>query len=71
MWWLTAICNSSSSVLNTFFWSVKLGGRECNSIYGGLNMLGLGSGTIRRCGPGVWLVGGIVSLWRWALWPFS
>ena len=30
---------------------------------GGLNMFGQGSGTVRRCG----LVGGSLSLWRWAL----
>jgi hypothetical protein len=32
-------------------------------VVGGMNMLGQGSGTIRRCG----LVGGSVSLWRCAL----
>jgi hypothetical protein len=34
---------------------------------GALNMLGPGSGTIRRCG----LVGGRVSLWGWAMRPSS
>jgi hypothetical protein len=34
---------------------------------GGLNILGPGSGTIRRCG----LVGGSVLLWAWALRPRS
>ena len=32
---------------------------------GGLNMLGLGNGTIRKCG----LVDGSMSLWGWALRP--
>jgi hypothetical protein len=34
------------------------------AICGGLNMLGPGSGTIRRCG----LDGGSVSLWAWPAW---
>jgi hypothetical protein len=34
-------------------------------VCGGLNMLGPGTGTIRRRG----LVGGSVSLWGWALRP--
>jgi hypothetical protein len=36
-------------------------------ICGGLNILGPGSGIIRRCG----LVGGSMSLWGWAWRPFS
>jgi hypothetical protein len=36
-------------------------------VCGGLNMLGSGNGTIRRCD----LVGGSVLLWEWALRPSS
>ena len=43
--------------------------------HGSLNMLDLGSGTIRRCGlvgvNMVGFVGGSVSLWRWAWRPSS
>ena len=42
-------------------------GRNEQTRCGGLNMLGPGNGTIRRCG----LVGVGVSLWGWALRPFS
>jgi hypothetical protein len=41
--------------------------REQEVECGGLNMIGPESDTIRRCG----LVGGSVSLWGWALRPFS
>jgi hypothetical protein len=48
----------------------KSPGQEIQMVVGhcdGLNMLGPGSGTIRRCV----LVGGSVSLWAWALRPLS
>ena len=41
--------------------------RDKNSWCGDLNVLGPGSGTIKKCG----LVGGSVPLWKWALGPSS
>jgi len=44
---------------------VVVEGPSTKAACGGLNMLGPGSGTLRRCG----LVGRNVSLWGWALRP--
>ena len=48
---------------HTLWWFEYAWPRDTHTHCGGLNMLGPGNGTVRRCG----LVGGSVSLWGWAL----